>query len=108
MRYLSNFSILHGIESQCSVALAATLTFLFLGDRVVTLPLPNPTSTTTMLGSPQTPIAAFYKKKGAISEHSKLLPYYMTLSYNKRGIQALLCSSFFDSQVSYNLVSPWF
>jgi hypothetical protein len=106
LRYLSDFSIFHGIDSQCSAALAATLTFPFLGNRTVTLPLPNPVSIT--MPSTQSSIVASHQKKGIISEQSKLLPYYMTLSCNRRGMQALLCGSFFDPQVSCNLVSPWF
>jgi hypothetical protein len=43
-----------------------------------------------------------------IFEKGRLPPYYMTLSCDRRGMQSLLCGSFFDPEVSCNLVSPWF
>ena len=109
LKYLSDFSMLHCINSQCSVALAATLTFPSLGTRtVITLPLPNPVSIIAMPRNTHSSIAEFQQTKGTISEDSKVLPYYMTLSCNRHGMRALLCGSFFDPEVSCNLVSPWF
>jgi hypothetical protein len=108
LKYLSDFSTFHCIDSQCSVALATTLTFPFLGARSAKLPLANLLSTNTMLTTPHPSLVERHQKKGTILEESKLLPYYMTLSCNIRGMYALLCGSFFDPQVSCNLVSPWF
>ena len=103
LEYLSDFRMLHCINNQCSVALAATLTFPSLD--TVTLPLPNPID---MLRNTHSFIAEFQQKKGTISEDSKVLPHYMTLSCNRHGMRALLCSSFFDPEVFCNLVSPCF
>lgn len=108
LKYLSDFSTFHCIDSRCSVALATTLTFPFLGARSAKLPLPNLLSTNTMLTTPHPSLVERHQKKGSILEESKLLPYYMTLSCNTRGMYALLCGSFFDPQVSCNLASPWF
>jgi hypothetical protein len=108
LRYLSDFSAFHCIDSQCSVALATTLTFPFLGARSANLPLPNLLSANTMRTSPHPSLVERHQKKGTVLLESKLLPYYMTLSCNTCGMYALLCGSFFDPQVSCNLVSPWF
>lgn len=51
--------------------------------------------------------SAFQHKMDTVSKESRLLPYYMSLSCNRREIEALLCGSFFDPEVSCNLVSPW-
>ncbi|KAF4611379.1 hypothetical protein G7Y89_g15633 [Cudoniella acicularis] len=108
LRYFADFITFHCIDSQCSVALAATLTFPFLGARSAKLPLPNLLPTSTMPTSPPTFLGERHQKKGTILEESKLLSYYMTLSCNTRGMHALLCGSFFDPQVPCNLVSPLF
>ncbi|XMA11599.1 hypothetical protein WAI453_004390 [Rhynchosporium graminicola] len=107
--YLADFVMRHYVDSQCSVALAAALTFPFLGARSAKLPLPNMISQSTL---PPVPLHSSFpnghQKKGIVWEESKLLCYYMTLSCNTRGMHALLCGSFFDPQVPCNLVSPWF
>lgn len=108
LRYISDFCTFLCIESQSSVALATVLTFPFLGTRGAKLPLPNIPSARTMPTKPSEPLLKNRQKKKMILEDSKLLPYYMTLSCNTRGMHALLCSSFFDPQVPCNLVSPWF
>ncbi|KAK0111646.1 hypothetical protein ONS95_001990 [Cadophora gregata] len=109
LRYLADFVVHHCIDSQCSVALAAALTFPFLGSRSAKLPLPNMISPSTLPPvTPRSLIPEGHQKKGIVWEEGKLLCYYMTLSCNTRGMHALLCSPFFDAQVPCNLVSPWF
>ena len=59
-------------------------------------------------GSLHSPFTDGHQEKGSVWEESKLLRYYITLSCNTRRLHTLLCGSFFDPQVSCNLVSPWF
>ena len=88
------------------MALAVALTFPFLSAKSAKLPLPNiPCQSTLPIGSLS---SDDHQKKGTVWEESKLLSYYMTLSCNTRGMDALLCGSFFDPEVPCNLVSPWF
>ncbi|CAD6444267.1 8b13afad-1427-4a10-b3bc-d4cea8009edc [Sclerotinia trifoliorum] len=93
LRFLSDFCVLHNTRSQSSAALAATLTFPFLSNMTATLPTP--------------PFSPAGLEAEIVFEEGKLLPYYMTLSCDCRGMQSLLCGSFFDTEVSCNLVSPW-
>lgn len=95
----------HYVDNQCSVALAAALTFPFLcGVRGAKLLLPNILSKSTGPPGPlHSPFTDGYQKKGTVWEESKLLCYYMTLRCNTRGMHA-----FFDPQVPSNLVSAWF
>lgn len=117
--FLSDFCVLHNTRSQSSAALAVTLTFPFLSNMNATLSLPKlnsyPIASKTMsLALPPTPIypsmppfSPTRLETEIVFEEGKLLPYYMTLSCDCRGMQSLLCGSFFDPEVSCNLVSPW-
>ncbi len=96
--YLSDFCLLHNIHSQSSAALAACLHFPFLRDTAVILPLPKPYP-----GMP----SPLYTKCDIVFEEAKLLDYYMTISCNIWGMQALLCGDFFDLDICCNAVSPW-
>jgi len=107
LTYLADFVMRHDADSQCSVALAAALTFPFLSSRSAKLPLPN-LQRISPTDSLHSPFIDGHQKKGTVWEESKLLCYYMTLSCDRRGMHALLCGSFFDPQVTCNLVSPWF
>lgn len=116
LRFLSDFCVLHNTRSQSSAALAATLTFPFLSNMTATLPLPKlcscpiPSETISLASSqtsipPSTPPSRLEAE--IVLEEGRLLPYYMTLSCDCRGMQSLLCGSFFDPEVCCNLVSPW-
>ncbi|KAJ8070713.1 hypothetical protein OCU04_001084 [Sclerotinia nivalis] len=119
LQFLSDFCILHNTRSQSSVALAATLTFPFLNNMTAMLPLPKlnscpiPSKTMSLALLPTSiypstpPFSPSRLETEIVFEEGKLLPYYMTLSCDSRGMQSLLCGSFFDPEVSCNLVSPW-
>jgi hypothetical protein len=107
--YLREYCERHGISSQCIPALAVSLFLPWKnsdGGPSVILPLPKPS---------RAPVPELQQKSSpssfpllrTLQDQSRLLPYYMTLSCNTRGLRALLCGSFFDPAVSCNLVSPW-
>lgn len=113
--YLFEFCMIHNVGTQSSAALATVLHFPYLSNTIAMLPLPRPLShrgsgfqpTNTMPSDNPSSTSAFPQKMENFIEESKLLPYYMTLSTNRRGIEALSCGAFFDPQVSCNLVSAW-
>ena len=120
LRFLSDFCLLHNSRSQSSAALAATLTFPFLSNMTATLPLPKPyshpiscettsraSSTASISPSMSPSSSASRLEADIVLEEGRLLPYYMTLSCDCRGMQSLLCGSFFDPEVCCNLVSSW-
>ncbi|KAH6702012.1 hypothetical protein BKA61DRAFT_646888 [Leptodontidium sp. MPI-SDFR-AT-0119] len=84
--YLTDFCLHHNAGGQCSAALASALTFPSL--TAASLPLPSSHERRDTSGF-------------------KLLPYYMTLSCSRRGIESLLCNTFFDPHIPCNLVSAW-
>ncbi|TVY87979.1 hypothetical protein LAWI1_G007143 [Lachnellula willkommii] len=57
--------------------------------------------------SSSSPASCHVDEKDEILQDFRLLPYYMTLSCRKRGIESLLCSTFFDPHIPCNLVSAW-
>lgn len=99
---LSRFCSRHCLHGQCSAALAAALYIPFLNGRSVTLPLPTP-----VLRAQSASTSQCAQVSDLISEHERLLSYYMTLSCNTWGMRSLLCSTFFDARVECNLVSAW-
>ncbi|KAH8672822.1 hypothetical protein BGZ60DRAFT_405680 [Tricladium varicosporioides] len=114
--YLTDFCLLHNAGSQCSAALAAALTFPSLTKAC--LPLPNSHDSyvrtqiaTADIPSPPrsslSPPFGYVNEKDEILQDFRLLPYYMTLSCSKRGIESLLCNTFFDPHIPCNLVSAW-
>ncbi|MCJ1345861.1 hypothetical protein MMC31_004070 [Peltigera leucophlebia] len=115
LEYLSDFCMIHNINTQSSAALAAALHFPYLRCAIATLPLPRPLShrrsrfkpTNAMPSSDPSSSSAISREMEIFSAESNLLPYYMTLSCNTAGIEALLCGAFFDPQVTCNLVSSW-
>ncbi|KAL3420257.1 hypothetical protein PVAG01_08756 [Phlyctema vagabunda] len=110
--YLIDFGLLHGAGSQCSAALAAALTFPSLTD--VSLPLPSSHDCygqtqmvrNFLLSESPSPCGSSGEKDEILQDYG-LLPYYMTLSCSSRGIESLLCNTFFDPHIPCNLVSAW-
>ncbi|PVH85786.1 hypothetical protein DL98DRAFT_605441 [Cadophora sp. DSE1049] len=114
--YLIDFCLLHNAGSQCSVALASTLTFPSLTK--ATLPLPSfhnscvrdETARTDNHSVPRGSTSSstgYSDEENNILRDLRLLPYYMTLSCSNRGIESLLCNTFFNPDVPCNLVSAW-
>ncbi|TVY14401.1 hypothetical protein LARI1_G008582 [Lachnellula arida] len=116
--YLTDFCLLHSAGSQCSAALAAVLTFPSL--EKASLPLPSSSFysscvrtqlATADISSPpkssSSPASCHVDEKDEILQDFRLLPYYMTLSCRKRGIESLLCNTFFDPHIPCKLVSAW-
>ncbi|CAG8960928.1 hypothetical protein HYFRA_00002466 [Hymenoscyphus fraxineus] len=107
--YLIEFCCLHNAGSQCSAALAAALTLPSAGN--ASLPLPTSHASSLLAqqlksdGSFSTARHLKYRE-GTLADF-ELLPYYMTLSCSGRGIEALLCNTFFNPHVPCNLVSAW-
>lgn len=104
LSYLLEYCELYNISSECKVALAASLF----------LPWKNSEQTSLILSTPKSCKAAKDKRllksrtwRSRIREEFYLLPYYMTLSCNVRGLRALLCGTFFEPSAPCNLVSPW-
>jgi hypothetical protein len=101
LQYLSDFCTLHRIYGQCFAALSATLLIPYhAGIAQLLLPKPH------FWPSPHnflTPAASCN-----FQEQGELLPFYMSLSCNIRGVRSLLHGSFFEPTVSCNLVSSWF
>ncbi|KAL6409767.1 hypothetical protein AUP68_06162 [Ilyonectria robusta] len=103
MRYLLEYTTLHGIEDQSRMALATALL----------LPLANFEGRRVSLPAPRT-----LHRKGLRdvvrpgNEDRRAIPTpqldkFLTLSCNLSGISALLSSIFFDPSVPCNLASPW-
>ncbi|KAF7865456.1 hypothetical protein EAF04_006431 [Stromatinia cepivora] len=79
--------------------------------KLYSCPIPSKTMSLALLPTsiyPSTPpFSPSRLETEIVFEEGKLLPYYMTLSCDCRGMQSLLCGSFFDPKVPCNLVSPW-
>jgi len=113
--YLSDFCYLHKAGSQSSAALAAVLTFPSVTK--TSLPLPichDPYLQTGVLKAD----ALLSKNSSSLDSESVeenveifrdygLLPFYMTLSCSSRGLESLLCNTFFNPHIPCNLVSAW-
>lgn len=99
LRYLSEYSTIHGLADQSRAALSAALL----------LPLATVLCSRINLPAPHTipfPAKAEQGRKEqsySLAQVDKL----MALSCNTRGLQAILLSSFFDPEVPCNLVSPF-
>ena len=101
--YLQRYCDLHDINSQCIPALAASLFIPWKSSNrraPAVLPLPKPARLPARRLLQQWP-------SGSCQRERSLLPYYMTLSCNIWGLRALLFGSFFDPDISCNLVSSW-
>ncbi|KAL9632748.1 MAG: hypothetical protein Q9204_003664 [Flavoplaca sp. TL-2023a] len=109
LNYLREYCELHGISSQCIPALAASLFLPWKNSddgASAVLPLPKPSRIPVSRPRQKPPPGSLHFERSVQSE-SLLLPYYMTLSCNIRGLRALLSGSFFDPAISCNLVSLW-
>ena len=99
---LADFSSQHNLGPQFSAALAAALllpTHSFYGT-IARLPFPK-----RIEDDRWDPSAKGAEVEcGAISEE---LPYYMTLSCNPSVVMSSLCGTFWNPDISCNLVSPW-
>ncbi|KAI4161740.1 MAG: hypothetical protein L6R39_000033 [Caloplaca ligustica] len=109
LEYLREYCELHDVDSQCIPALAASLFLPWKNrDECASIILPLPKISQTMVSKPQRKsLSGSLHLKKCLQSESRLLPYYMTLSSNIRGMRALLSGSFFDPTVTCNLVSPW-
>ncbi|TVY47707.1 hypothetical protein LOCC1_G002816 [Lachnellula occidentalis] len=114
--YLTDFYLLHNAGSQCSAALAAALTFPFLEKASLPLPTSHDACVRTQIAtanissrsrSSPSPPSSYVDEKDEILQDFRLLPYYMTLSCSRRGIESLLCNTFFDPHIPCNLVGAW-
>ncbi|KAJ5950292.1 uncharacterized protein N7479_008705 [Penicillium vulpinum] len=104
-QYLTRFCDHHRIYAQCTAALSATF---FTRNPLVrtapTLPIPRSAKDSECYSTPTSPqsVAAL------ISEHEKLLPYYMTLSSQVWSTTLpALTSMCFNPDIPCNLVSAW-
>jgi hypothetical protein len=114
LKYLYDFCILNRVSGQCFAALAAILFIPYRGGKQeLFLPEPQPNLYDRQqhhftTGTKRRRLHAIPRSMDNFqTEQSELLPYYMSLSCNIKGIRALLHGSFFDSSVCCNLVSPW-
>jgi hypothetical protein len=97
LQYLSDFCDLHQIYGQCFAALAATLLIPYrAGAEQLLLPKPNiwPHPHTLPISPPSC----------NLHNQANLLPFYMTLSCNIRGVRPLLHGSLFEPSVTCNLL----
>lgn len=102
LQALMEFSRLHGLGSQFSIALAMAITFpahRFYGS---TVQLPPPCSTGGKKSD--APIKIISSEWGNLYND---LPYYITLSCGPEVLMSTLCGSFWEPEVPCNLVSPW-
>ncbi|KAJ5940731.1 hypothetical protein N7516_000899 [Penicillium verrucosum] len=104
-QYLTRFCEHHRLYAQCTAALSASF---FTRDSFLrkprTLPIPRPTKNPEYHYTQTAPQSI----SALISEHEKLLPYYMTLS-SEMWLTTLpaLKSTFFNPDIPCNLVSAW-
>ncbi|OQE38643.1 hypothetical protein PENCOP_c008G00928 [Penicillium coprophilum] len=103
--YLTRFCNHHRIYAQCTAALAASF---FTRDVFLrnppTLPIPKPAKNPKYHTPPTSPKLI----TSLISEHEKLLPYYMTLSSNMWiTTMPAMKSIFVSPDIPCNLVSAW-
>jgi hypothetical protein len=105
LNFLSSFCETRDIRGQCCAALSAALYFPFLNGSTAILPLPRTYARTQAATSAESSNKS--SPRDIIMTQSTLLPFYLTLSSNRRGMQSLLNSTFFASEVSCNLVSAW-
>lgn len=104
--YIREYCELHDINNQCIPALAASLFLPWKNrDGSAVLPLLKPSRILAYkLQQWVTPASLHFER--CLQSEYRLLPYYMTLSCNIRGLGALLASFVFDPSVPCNLVSP--
>jgi hypothetical protein len=107
LEYLARFCARHHLYGQCSASLAAALYIPWLSGSTISLPVPRVPSPVQQFSLPSKLSQPTVSHSTLVAEHSKLLPYYMTLSCNVWGMRSLLCSTFFNAEVECNLVSAW-
>ncbi|KAJ5511609.1 hypothetical protein N7453_003712 [Penicillium expansum] len=104
-KYLTRFCNHHRIYAQCTAALSASFFTrdIFIRD-LPTLPIPRSSKNPEHHSTPRSPQSI----SALISEHEKLLPYYMTLSSTQwfTTLPAIK-STFFNPDIPCNLVSAW-
>ncbi|EXJ72776.1 uncharacterized protein A1O5_03923 [Cladophialophora psammophila CBS 110553] len=101
LQYLSEFCSHYEISSQCLAALATALIIPYQG-RLCQLKLPRPRMEAPFRRGPL-PSTSQYN----FEEHLRLLPFYMSISCNTRGMRPLLHGPFYEPSVSCNLVDSW-
>ncbi|CAI7640868.1 unnamed protein product [Penicillium palitans] len=104
-QYLASFCNHHRLYAQCTAALSASFfTRDFMLRKPPTLPIPRPAKTPEYHSTQTSPQSI----SAMISEHEKLLPYYMTIS-SKMWLTTLpaMKSTFFNPDIPCNLVSAW-
>ncbi|PGG94937.1 hypothetical protein AJ80_10083, partial [Polytolypa hystricis UAMH7299] len=109
LRFLSEFCSAHNLHHQALAALSAALYLPFHNGGAAALPRPRPYVRSNFSShslSPQS-TATSPTSQITIDEEKDALPYYMTISCSVWGIRSLLCSTFFNPDISCNLVSPW-
>ncbi|KAJ5687171.1 hypothetical protein N7536_009790 [Penicillium majusculum] len=105
LQYLTRFCNHHRIYAQCTAALSASFfTLDFFLRKPPTLPIPSPAKSPEYHSTQTSPQSI----SALISEHEKLLPYYMTLS-SETWLTTLpaVKSTFFNPDIPCNLVSAW-
>ncbi|KAJ5227874.1 hypothetical protein N7489_008582 [Penicillium chrysogenum] len=104
-QYLLRFCNHHLIYAQCTAALSASFfTRNFCVRNPPTLPIPRPAKTPEYQSTPASPQSI----SALLSEHEKLLPYYMTLSSNMwLTTMPAIKTLFFNPDIPCNLVSSW-
>ncbi|CAG8319043.1 unnamed protein product [Penicillium nalgiovense] len=104
-QYLTRFCKHHRIYAQCTAALSASFfTRNFCLRKAPSLPIPRPATNPKYQSTPTSPKSV----SALISEHEKLLPYYMTLSSNIwLTTMPAMNSIFFNPDIPCNLVSAW-
>ena len=109
LEYLCEYCELHEVDGQCIPALAASLFLPWKNtDQDASVILPFPKISQRLISKPQRELlSGSLRLKKCLQSEFRLLPYYMTLSSNIRGLRALLSGTFFDPTVTCNLVSPW-
>ncbi|KAE9969069.1 hypothetical protein EG327_010775 [Venturia inaequalis] len=96
-RYLIELCDHMGCYDQCLAALAIVI--LLPTSRHLTLPKPKPCTPRRS--------RSFMGNRCSIAAEAALIPYYMTLSGNTRGVMALLCGAFYDPSIDCRFVSAW-
>lgn len=102
LRLLAEFSCLHDLGTQFMAAFFATLTFPTHNFPRVTIELPLPTVTRGQVGH--------FSKGRSIDNFLSIdndIPSFMALSCNSSVVMSSVCGSFWEPDVTCNLVSPW-
>ena len=105
LQFLADYCDFHQIRSQAIAALAVALLLPFANLKK-TVRLPNPRSQRQDTSHATTPASRPLPRPSiVILKQERLLPYYISLSCNTRGMRALLSGIFFEPMISVNTVS---